>query len=64
MRLQSFLILLIKQAKRLSLPFAGKDATAEELAAVHDYAAKNYPLVEFYEVDGGQDIYSFIFAVE
>lgn len=53
-----------KTGKEVIIAIAGKDATAEELAAVHDYASKNYPLVEFYEVDGGQDIYSFIFAVE
>ncbi len=53
-----------KTGKEVIIAIAGKDATAEELAAVHDHAAKNYPLVEFYEVDGGQDIYSFIFAVE
>lgn len=53
-----------KTGKEVIIAIAGKDATAEELAAVHEYAAKNYPLVEFYEVDGGQDIYSFIFAVE
>lgn len=53
-----------KTGKEVIIAIAGKDATAEELTAVHDYAAKNFPMVEFYEVDGGQDIYSFIFAVE
>lgn len=53
-----------KTGKEVIIAIAGKDATAEELAAVHAHAEKNYPLVEFYEVDGGQDIYSFIFAVE
>lgn len=53
-----------KTGKEVIIAIAGKDATAEELSAVHEYASKNFPLVEFYEVDGGQDIYSFIFAVE
>lgn len=53
-----------KTGKEVIIAIAGKDATAEELTAVHDYASKNYPMVEFFEVDGGQDIYSFIFAVE
>ena len=53
-----------KTDKEVIIAIAGKDATAEELQAVHEYASKNYPMLEFYEVDGGQDIYSFIFAVE
>ena len=53
-----------KTGKEVIIAIAGKDATAEELQAVHNYASQNYPLMEFYEVDGGQDIYSFIFAVE
>ena len=53
-----------KTDKEVIIAIAGKDATAEELQAVHEYASKNYPTMEFYEVDGGQDIYSFIFAVE
>lgn len=50
--------------KEVIIAIAGKDATAEELNAVHNYASSKFPMVEFYEVDGGQDIYSFIFAVE
>ena len=53
-----------KSGKEVIIAIAGKDATAEDLQAVHEYASKNYPLMEFFEVDGGQDIYSFIFAVE
>ena len=53
-----------KTDKEVIIAIAGKDATAEELQAVHAYAAEKYPMIEFYEVDGGQDIYSFIFAVE
>lgn len=53
-----------KTDKEVIIAIAGKDATAEELQAVHAYASANYPMIEFFEVDGGQDIYSFIFAVE
>ena len=53
-----------KTDKEVIIAIAGKDATAEELQAVHAYASEKYPMIEFYEVDGGQDIYSFIFAVE
>ncbi len=53
-----------KTDKEVIIAIAGKDATAEELQAVHSYASEKYPMIEFYEVDGGQDIYSFIFAVE
>ncbi len=53
-----------KTDKEVIIAIAGKDTTAEELAQLHRYASENYPLIEFFEVDGGQDIYSFIFAVE
>lgn len=53
-----------KTGKEVIIAIAGKDTTAEELSELHKYAAEHYPLIEFYEVDGGQDIYSFIFAVE
>ena len=42
----------------------GKDATAEERAAAHAGVAEKYPNVEFYEIDGGQDVYDFILILE
>ncbi len=44
--------------------FVGKDAASEDVAAVEEWISSNYPDVEFYTVDGGQDVYPFIFVVE
>ncbi len=44
--------------------FVGKDATADDVAMLSDWIAETYPDVEFYTVDGGQDVYPFIFVVE
>ena len=44
--------------------FVGKDATAEDVEALTDWISETYPDVEFYTVDGGQDVYPFIFVVE
>ncbi len=44
--------------------FVGKDATADDVAVLSDWIAETYPDVEFYTVDGGQDVYPFIFVVE
>ncbi|MBQ8510881.1 MAG: DAK2 domain-containing protein [Clostridia bacterium] len=44
--------------------FVGKDAAPEEVAELEDRMAVEYPDVEFYTVDGGQDVYPFIFVVE
>ncbi|MBQ5973431.1 MAG: hypothetical protein IJL69_04455, partial [Oscillospiraceae bacterium] len=42
----------------------GRDASAEERAAVAAHIRKKYPQKELYEADGGQDVYSFILALE
>lgn len=42
----------------------GKDAGAEDCELLRDSMRNVFPSVEFYEADGGQDVYSFIFAVE
>ena len=44
--------------------FVGHDAAAEDVAALEAYVAETYPNAEFYTVDGGQDVYPFIFVVE
>ena len=44
--------------------FRGKDATEEDQNALTAYIEKNLPDVELYFVDGGQDIYPFIFVAE
>ncbi len=44
--------------------FTGSEAAPEETEALSDWLAEKYPDVEFYTVDGGQDVYPFIFVVE
>lgn len=44
--------------------FCGKDATPEQQAALQADIQKLYPAVETYFIDGGQDIYPFIFVAE
>ncbi len=44
--------------------FTGKDAASEEVEALEAWLAETHPDVEFYTVDGGQDVYPFIFVVE
>ena len=44
--------------------FAGKDAGADEIGELESWIGEAFPDVEFYVVDGGQDVYPFIFVVE
>ena len=44
--------------------FCGADATAEECAVLEAYIAENNPDAEIYFVDGGQEIYPYIFVAE
>ena len=44
--------------------FCGKDATPEQQAALEADIQKTYPAVESYFINGGQDIYPFIFVAE
>ena len=44
--------------------FVGHDASPEEIAALEEQVAQICPDAEFYTVDGGQDVYPFIFVVE
>lgn len=44
--------------------FYGADVTDEELSDLKSRLSKELPLVETGYVDGGQDIYSFIFSIE
>ena len=44
--------------------FCGKDASAEQQAALQADIQKAYPAIEVYFIDGGQDIYPFIFVAE
>ena len=44
--------------------FAGKEAESAEIEELESWIAENYPDVEFYITDGGQEVYPFIFVVE
>ena len=44
--------------------FCGKDASSEQQAALQADIQKTYPAIETYFIDGGQDIYPFIFVAE
>ena len=42
----------------------GKDVTPEELEAVENHIAENYDNLEYESIEGGQEVYSFILAIE
>lgn len=42
----------------------GKDATAAERDAASSYITEKYPSVEFYTIDGGQEVYDYILILE
>ncbi|MBE6541351.1 MAG: DAK2 domain-containing protein [Ruminococcaceae bacterium] len=44
--------------------FVGTDATAEVVEALENWMSEEYPDVEFYTVNGGQEVYPFIFTAE
>ena len=57
-------ILLKDHNKFMITVFHGKDATTEERDMLAEYMLKTYPEVEAYYVDGGQEIYPFLFVAE
>ena len=57
-------ILLAETDKFMITVFYGKDATIEERDQLAEYMLKTYPMVEAYYVDGGQEIYPFLFVAE
>ena len=57
-------IMLADQNKFMITVFYGKDATAEEREMLTEYMSRTYPTVEAYFVDGGQEIYPFLFVAE
>lgn len=57
-------ILLKDHNKFMITVFYGKDATTEERDMLAEYMLKTYPEVEAYYVDGGQEIYPFLFVAE
>ncbi len=42
----------------------GNSVTAEEKEALGAYIAKEYPRVEMYEIEGGQDVYDYLLIIE
>ncbi|MBQ9098710.1 MAG: DAK2 domain-containing protein [Clostridia bacterium] len=50
--------------REVLIAICGKDADAADMDAVRSYVAENFPALELYEIDGGQDIYHFIFVLE
>lgn len=44
--------------------FCGKDATEEERTALNNSLAESHPSAELYFIDGGQEIYPYIFVAE
>ncbi len=56
--------MLSLEGKYLLTVFVGIDATDEDRAALEQFIAESYPDVEVYFIDGGQEIYPFIFVAE
>ena len=50
--------------REVLIAICGKDASPEDMAAVRRYVEESFPQLELYEIDGGQDIYHFIFVLE
>ncbi len=50
--------------REVLIAICGKDATAADMDALRDFVAQNYPALELYEIDGGQDVYHFILVLE
>lgn len=50
--------------REVIIAICGKDTTAGDMEAIRRFVQKAYPRVEFFEIDGGQDIYNFIFVIE
>ena len=56
--------MLADGSKFMLTTFYGKDATDEERKQLEEYMSTNHPTVEAYFIDGGQEIYPFLFVVE
>ena len=57
-------ILLEDHSKFMITIFYGKDVSIEERDRLAEYMLETYPAVEAYYVDGGQDVYPFLFVAE
>ena len=56
--------LLETEGKFMLTVFTGKDALADEAGTLDSYLRENYPSAEVYFVDGGQEVYPYIFVAE
>ena len=56
--------LLSDTDKYMFTVFCGKDSTPEEKDVLEQYIVENHPNVEAYFIDGGQEIYPFLFVAE
>ena len=50
--------------KSVIIAICGKDASASDMDSVRAFVKETYPDTELFEIDGGQDIYHFIFVIE
>ncbi len=50
--------------KQVVTAFYGKDVTEDEIAEIEAFLNEEYPLLEVGFIDGGQDVYRYIFAIE
>lgn len=62
--LQLFARLPEMEEKQVVTAICGKDVPEEELAALEEAFAEAYPLIELGFIQGGQDVYRYIFAIE
>lgn len=52
------------KGKYFLVAFYGNDVEAAEREAFEAYVAKNYPDVEFYGMEGGQEVFDYVFVLE
>lgn len=62
--LKTFCDKLCLQERGFLIAVYGKDVTEQERKAVKEFVSKKFSALEFYELDGGQDIYDFILILE
>ena len=55
---------MIDEEKYMLTVFSGKATTADESAELEQYLDETYPEIEAYFIEGGQDVYPYIFIVE
>ena len=53
-----------KTDKSVVIAIRGKNATAAQTEKIKEYLKQTSPELEFYEFEGGQDVYSYIFVIE